>query len=66
MGNNQLFIGSSSGDIKVLYDPETSKDNVGILKCVQKRNKRKAADDLGAFTAFEQSTIIVNPVEIAD
>ena len=34
---NQIFIGSNNGDIKVLYDPKISNDEIGILKCIKKK-----------------------------
>lgn len=36
-GTNTIFVGTSSGDIKVLYEPKVSREDIGILRCVQKR-----------------------------
>jgi hypothetical protein len=34
-------VGTSSGDIKVLYDPEKTNTEIGILNCVSKQVKKK-------------------------
>lgn len=33
---NQIFVGSSFGNIKVLYSPEKTNSDIGVLKALQK------------------------------
>lgn len=62
--NNHIYIGSSSGDIKVLYSPASGLRN-GILACIQKEPKRRKLDSLAA-SAFENDQMIFYPTEIMD
>lgn len=55
-------MGTSTGDIKVLYDPEKTNTQIGILKCVNKQVKRKQ----DKFAMFQENMIIINPLELYD
>ena len=62
--NNQVYIGSSSGDLKVLYSPSLSKADAGILACVKREAKRRRFDY--AASAFQDERMIYYPTEIMD
>mmetsp|Transcript_8622 Transcript_8622/g.14579 ORF Transcript_8622/g.14579 Transcript_8622/m.14579 type:complete len:228 (-) Transcript_8622:581-1264(-) len=42
---NQIYLGSSLGNIKVLYNPSKTNDTVGVLKCMKKESRRRANVD---------------------
>ena len=65
MNVNQLFIGQSSGGLKVLYDIEKTNSEVGIVKAVQKVLKRKNQYE-GNLGSFYDAANIMEPVEIMD
>jgi len=61
-----IYAGSNDGKIIALYDDEKGKKDVGILKAVQKKARKKVVDmDPSALSSFDHATII-NPIELND
>jgi len=59
--SNQIYLGTSSGEIKVLYD--AGKSRGGIMKCISKQARTKRSLKEGQFSYDE---MIFNPSEILD
>jgi len=55
---NQIFVGSADASIVALYDPTSSKGGSGILKCIERQEKRRPIE---GQTAFGKS--ILTPAE---
>jgi len=57
---NQIYVGSSSGDLKVLYNPVKSRN--GIMRSLSKAPKQRRIED----TRFENDQMVFNPSEILE